>query len=52
MDNNETNGKEMLEKYEKLTEEEQKGFWAILLLLLSFVNNEDEVTTDRKETEG
>ena len=40
----------MLEKYEKLTEEEQKGFWAKLLLLLAFGKNQDK--TDPTHTKG
>ena len=31
----ETNGKDLLEKYNKLSEEEQLNFWSGLLLLLA-----------------
>ena len=45
----EQSGKEFLEKYEKLTKEEQKDFWAGLLLGL-ILNN--KFNTDRKEEDG
>lgn len=35
MNISETNGKEMLEKYNNLTKEEQLNFWSGLLLILS-----------------
>lgn len=46
--NDEQSGKELPKKYEKLTKEEQKDFWAGLLLSL-ILNN--KFNTDRKETE-
>ena len=42
MNINETNGKDLLEKYNKLSEEEQLIFWSGLLLLLALEDNTAE----------
>ncbi len=42
MDNKEISGKEMLEKYDKLSEEEKLNFWSNLLLILSLGNTTEE----------
>ena len=42
MDNKEISGKEMLEKYDKLSKEEQLNFWSNLLLILAFGNTTEE----------